>query len=130
MTTVAVVMRDALMHLGVLDAEEAVEAVDLADGIRVLNRMMARWEANGLALGWTAVTSPDDVLPAPVEAEEAIGYNLAMRLRASYNATLSLDVVQMANDGLAALRRDVRVSSPLRFDRAGLNYDTYTDSYQ
>jgi hypothetical protein len=33
--------------------------------IRALNLMMRRWEASGLALGWTDVASVTDDLPAP-----------------------------------------------------------------
>jgi hypothetical protein len=111
-------VRDALGHLRVLDANEAVEAEDARDAIRALNLMMARWEANGLALGWTDVASVTDDLPAPAEAEEAIGYNLALKLRARYNATLDQDTVAHANDGLAALRADVAMR-----DASRLSYD-------
>lgn len=104
MTTVAVLLRDALGHLKVLDAGEAVEAEDAADGIRALNLMLRAWEADGIALGWLDVSSPADVLPVPPEAEEAIGYNLALKLRARYGVALEADVVQHATDGLATLR--------------------------
>lgn len=130
MSTVAQIVRDALLHLGVLDAEEAVEAVDSSDAIRALNLMMSRWEASGLALGWTEVSSPDDDLPAPPEAEEAIGFNLALRLRPRYDLPIAPDVVQMANDSLAILRRDVQAQSPLRFAGWGYGaYNIYVDDY-
>ncbi len=118
MTKVADILRDALGHLREIDANEAVEAEDARDGIRALNLMMRRWEANGLALGWTDVASVTDTLPVPPEAEEAIGYNLALRLRARYGGTLDQDVVQLANDGLAMLRTDVAAS-----DAARLSFD-------
>jgi hypothetical protein len=118
MTTVAAIVRDALGHLRVLDANEAVEAEDARDAVRALNLMMRRWEASGLALGWNDVTSVADTLPAPPEAEEAIGYNLALKLRARYGATLDQDTVALANDGLAALRADVAMR-----DSARLSYD-------
>lgn len=106
MTTVANIVRDALMHLRVLDPQEAVSAAAMQDAIRALNAMMARWEADGLPLGWTAVSAGTDTLPAPAEAEEAIGYHLAVRLRSNYGVAIDPDVVQLATDGLAALNAD------------------------
>jgi hypothetical protein len=111
MTTVASIVRDALLHLRVQDAAEAVDAQAMQDAIRALNTMMARWEADGVSLGWTAVSSPTDTLPAPPEAEAAISYNLALRLRARYGVAVEPDVIQMATDGLAALRADVIANS-------------------
>lgn len=130
MSTVGQIVRDALMHIGVIDANEAVEARDMADGIRVLNMMLRRWEANGLALGWNVVESPDDQMPSPPEAEEAIGYNLAVKLRARYGVSPSPDVFQFANDGYAVLLRDRFIASPLRFKGGAGRYNIYTDSYE
>ena len=118
MTKVADIVRDALGHLREIDANEAVEAEDARDAVRALNLMMRRWEANGLALGWKDVAGVDDDLPAPAEAEEAIGYNLALKLRARYGSTLDQDVVALANDGLAMLRADVAAR-----DAARVSYD-------
>jgi hypothetical protein len=118
MTQVSSIVRDALLHLRVQDAAEAVDAQAMQDAIRALNGMMQRWEADGVSVGWTDVSAPDDTLPAPAEAEEAISYNLAVRLRARYGVAIDPDVIQMATDGLAALRADVVANS---FNR--LNYD-------
>lgn len=118
MTQVSAIVRDALLHLRVQDAAEAVDAQAMQDGIRALNAMLQRWEADGVSLGWTDVAAPTDTLPAPTEAEEAISYNLAVRLRARYGVALDADVIQMATDGLAALRADVIANSHSR-----LSYD-------
>lgn len=130
MTQVADILRDALGHLKVQDANSAIKAIDARDGIRALNLMLRRWEANGLALGWTDVSNPDDVLPLPAEAEEAVGYNLALRLRARYGTSLDPDVIEFAREGLSALRRDRMVEMPLSPDRScGHGYDIRTDGY-
>lgn len=118
MGTVADIIRDALGHLRVIDADEAIEAGDHAGAIRALNLMMRRWEASGIALGWADVTAPEDVMPVPPEAEESIGYNLALRLRARYGATLDQDVIEHARDGKSALMADVASA-----DAARLTYD-------
>lgn len=120
----------ALRLLRVVDARQALSASDLSTGIVALNAMMQRWEADTLALGWSPVSSPDDALPVPQEAEEAVAYNLAVRLRPEYGATLEPDVVQMARDGLDALLRDQIRSTPLERARLGIHYNIRTDSYQ
>lgn len=114
MTQVATIINDALGILRVLDPNEAPEAEDAASAIRALNLMMRAWEVDGLSLGWSDVSSPADTLPAPPEAEEAMTYHLAIRLRARYGAALEPDVVQLATDGLATLRAQVMANS---FDR-------------
>lgn len=129
MTEVATIVRDALVILGVRDAQQPIPAIDMEDGIRVLNMMVRRFEANGMTLGWTDVVSPSDELPLPAEAEEAIAYNLAVRLRARYQCAPDPDVFEFARQGLSALRRDVKVAAPLEWDATGRYYDILTDSY-
>lgn len=129
MTEVATIVRDALVILGVRDAQQPIPAIDMEDGIRVLNMMLRRWEANGLTLGWTDVVNPSDELPLPPEAEEAVGYNLAIRLRGRYQVFIEPDVFEFARIGLAALRRDVKVAAPLEWDPIGRYYNIRTDSY-
>ena len=62
-------------------------------GLLLLNAMMAAWPVDGWDLGWTPVVGPDDVLTSPEWADEAITYNLALKLRASYGASLDEDVI-------------------------------------
>jgi hypothetical protein len=114
MTQVSAIVRDALLLLGVQDATESVSAQEMQDGIRELNKLLARWDADGVSLGWTSVTAPTDTLPAPMEAEGAIAANLALYLQPRYKVPLDANVVQQANDGLAALRADVFANT---FDR-------------
>jgi len=76
------------------------------------------------------VNNPDDTLPAPEEAEEAIAYNLALKLRPEYGVAMDPDTLEFAKSGLDALRRDIKVASPMTFDRCGTVYDIYTDTYR
>ena len=130
MTQVRDIVRDALGHLRVLDAAGNVSAIDMRDAIRALNMMMRRWEADGLAMGWSDVAEPTDNLPAPPEAEAAIGYNLAIQMRPRYGTAIDPDIIALAQGGLGALRRDVKVSSPMRFHDGGRYYNVRTDSYE
>lgn len=130
MSTVQDIVSRALRILRVTDVNAAPKAADMKTGIVALNSLMRRWEANGLALGWSDVANPAEDLPAPPEAEEAITFNLAMRLRTEYGTALEPDVVRYADESLAALRRDRLASSPLRLrartPRSG-TYNIYTD---
>lgn len=107
MTTASEIITDAFLLIRSNDPGEALEEYDFAQGKRALNRMMRRWEANGLALGWQDVVETTDVIPAPPEAEEPIIYNLAVKLRAIYGATLEEDVLSLARNGYNQLLRDV-----------------------
>jgi len=132
MAKVGRIVTRALRLLRVVDATETPQAEDMTTGIESLNDMMARWEADGISLGWSSVSVPDEELPSPVEAEEAIRFNLAVALRPEYGVPIDPDVFQRAEDGLSALRRDTLTSNPLhlrtRQPRAG-RYNIKTDEY-
>lgn len=119
----------ALRLLRVIDADEAPEAKQAEDALMALNGMLRRWEADGIALGWNTIAAVTDELSVPEEANEAIAFNLAVRLRPEYGVSLDADVVQTARDGLSALRRDVLVATPIVHDDCGYGYDIRSDSY-
>lgn len=133
MAKVGRIVTRALRLLRVVDATEAPEAEDMTTGIEALNDMMVRFEADGISLGWAAVTGPDEDIPIPHEAEEAVRFNLAVALRAEYGMPIDQDVFQRAADGLSALRRDVLVANPLalrsRLPACG-RYNVITDEHE
>jgi hypothetical protein len=104
MTQVAQIVRDALGHLRVQDANQPVKAIDARDAITALNQMMREWEAEPRMLGWQDVSSMEEDMPTPPEADGAIGFNLAVRMRARYGKALEMDVFQQATDGKALLK--------------------------
>lgn len=120
MTTVAVLVRDALQHLGVVNAVQSIKAVDMADGIRALNLMMRSLETDNLPVGWSDVSSPSETLPLPPETEEAIGYMLAMRLQARFGVDLSPTIVALAVKGEASLSAQVANQAFVRTDLSDL----------
>ncbi|MCS4234414.1 packaged DNA stabilization gp4 family protein [Stenotrophomonas sp. BIGb0135] len=107
MSKVGEVIRDSLLLLRVLDAGEAPEAEDSQDAIRALNLMMTSMEAEGISIGWSNVSSPDDEMPCPFENEQGIAYLLATRLRPNYGKPLDPDVIQGAREGMAAMAAQV-----------------------
>ena len=129
MPEVSRIVSRALRLLRVIDPNESPEAEQMVGAIEALNGMMRRWEANGLSLGWSDVSVPSDEVPAPDEAIDAIVFNLATKLRPEYGAALEQDVYINADQGLSALRRDIKVANPMSWDRRGTEYNIRTDQY-
>lgn len=131
MAKVQEIVARALRLIQVQDARQPVKAVDMQTGIAALNSMCARWEANGLAIGWRPVSNPSEDMPCPPEAEEAIAFNLALTLAPEYGTEAPGIVVGAAARGLSDLRADVKAANPLQPDRGVLphGYDTRTDRF-
>ncbi|GAA0260600.1 packaged DNA stabilization gp4 family protein [Rhodanobacter caeni] len=135
MSTVSDITRRALRLINVLDPNESPEAEDSDTAIMALNGMCRRWEANGMAMGWSDVSNPSDTMPSPPEADDAIAYNLALRLAPEYQQQPNGAVVAFAAEGLRELMRDRLVEMPLTqttdapvgFGRG--RYDIRTDSW-
>lgn len=113
MATVSSTIARALRLIAVIDAQEDVNPKDSQTAIEALNAMMARIEANGLALGWAPVSNPSDDLPVPVEAEQFVPYALALILAPEYGVEPPLAVAQFADMGLRELQRDRFVAEPI-----------------
>lgn len=114
MTTVSKIVSRALRLIQVIDPSQTVKDQDMETGIEALNAMMQRWEADLLSLGWSPVASPQDVMPIPVEAEQAVAYCLAVTLAAEYGVTPMSSVIQMALSGFNDLLRDQAVATPIQ----------------
>jgi len=135
MSLVSTIVRSALLNLKVIDAVAAVPAQDMADAIDILNRMCTRWEASGLAMGWSNVSAPDDTMPSPDEAELAIIYNLSTLLQGYARPSDFNLVLDGAQTYLADLRRDrltevpLRMTSDLPTPERGGHFNVITDEY-
>ncbi|SET91307.1 packaged DNA stabilization gp4 family protein [Stenotrophomonas indicatrix] len=134
MATVAEIVSGALGLLRVLDATEAPEAEDMETAISALNMMMVRWEANGYSVGWSPVSSPADVMPNVPEADEAIMYNLAVKLRPRYGVSIDPDVFADASRLKSDVLADVFASSPMEMERGipgwRCRYNIRSDGYR
>lgn len=84
METAESVIKDALTEIVVLGAEAPLEAADAQVAIRYLNRMMATFDAEGIDLGYSDVTSLADPITVPLGAVEGMVYQLAARLWTQY----------------------------------------------
>lgn len=114
MTKVADIVKDALEHLGVIDTRQPVQAADMQTGIRALNMMMRTWEAIGLSLGWKDVDNPSDDIPSPPEADQAIGYALAVILAPRFQTPVSAELASLAASSIRSLRAQQAMSEYAR----------------
>lgn len=114
MTTAADFIKDTLLLIQAVDARQPVSSVDMATGIRFLNRYCTRLEANGITLGWSDVANPSETLPLPPEAELAVMYGLALDLAPQWGVVPLPNVVSGALEYGNALRRDQMVANPIQ----------------
>lgn len=96
---------DSLEAILIQASEQSVQPADFRTGIRYLNRMMNEFDAQGLALGYTVVDDPDDLITVPAGALNGIMFNLAVRLSVPYDMPISPGLAIAARDGMQALRK-------------------------
>ena len=74
------IIKDAFSEITVYGAEASVESVDAQFAIRYLNRMMASFDADGIDLGYTEVSSFADDITVPAGAISGMVSQLAVNL--------------------------------------------------
>lgn len=114
MTSVSTFVKGSLELIQVINPSQPVKAADMETGIAVLNQMMRRNEANGLALGWQPVESPQDVMPIPDEAEMPLQYQLAISLCPRYGVEPMAMVAAVGASLMNDLLRDQMVATPIQ----------------
>jgi hypothetical protein len=114
---VSAALTRSLLLLQAIDAAASLPAGDAETAMSALNAMMTNWESSGLAMGWSNVSVPDATLPILDEDEEAVVYNLAVRLAPYYAIPAAMPgIADMAKTFLAELRRRRLVEMPLRLN--------------
>lgn len=136
MTKVIDIVKSSLRKIRVIDADSAPDPRIVSDAIGDLNRMVMRWQANGTQLGFSPASHPDEDITVPIEAEQAVIYNLALELGSEYGVTVRQDVLNLALGYLRDLVRDQFTSTPLQARGSGTplpeqswasGYDVWTD---
>lgn len=117
-TTVAQIVRGALLLIGIQDIGESVRPEDAADGLIVFNDMVASWSAKNVHTGAGASALTDD---SPLEERHTRGLKnlLAVELASPYGRAIPQRVADDARDGWALIQADYTKLEPLRVD-AGL----------
>ena len=105
--TAASLIKSALQEILVQADESALTASEQQDAITYLNRMMAKFAAQGINLGYTQVSDLGDDITVPEGALDGIVKNLAITLQPQYAApgtSLSQLLFQQAAEGLQVMR--------------------------
>jgi len=103
METAGSIIKDALSELTLQADEQSVPAVEVQTGVRYLNRMMQMLDANGVKLGYTLVTSPNDPLTVPAGAYEPMVMLLAERLANGYDFDVTPNMAKLVREARATI---------------------------
>jgi hypothetical protein len=103
METAASVIKSALQELLVQAAEAPLEASEVQDAIKYMNRMMARLAATGINLGYTKVTGLADPITIPDGAIDGLVFNLAIGISTQYGGVVTQALSFNAREGLEAM---------------------------
>jgi len=98
-------LTDAYRTANIIDANDTPSAEQGVTGLRILNQMMGQWDGDGIRLGWTVVTSQDDVLPLDFQDEKAVKYNLSVELAGDSGVDPPPFVTTTANDTYAKISK-------------------------
>jgi hypothetical protein len=97
---------DRALKLIMVQGESApLEPEDYDDFIALLNDYMASLLADGLDLGYTAVTSIDDEVTIPAGAVLGVVYNMAVLSIPSYGGVSTPELITGAEKGLRTIRK-------------------------
>ena len=101
------VIKSALQEINVQASEAPLEQDEIQDGITYLNRLMSKFAAQGISLGYTKISSLGDEITVPDGALDGIVKNLAISLHPQFiesDAPINPLLAQQARDGLDAMR--------------------------
>lgn len=95
-------------EIGLGPAVYDIQADDYTTSLRVMDAMVATWQAKKVSIGYPIEETPseadlDDVTEVPVAANAAIYLNLAIHRARSLGKTVSPDLKQQAHDAYEAM---------------------------
>ena len=105
METAADIIKSALQEILVQASEAPIQADEAQDAMRYMNRLMSQYDAQGISLGYTKVTSLGDDVTIPDGAINGLVFNLAISLAKQYDAVVSPSLATSAADGFDAMKR-------------------------
>ena len=95
METANSVILDALQLLIVQADEAPIEPSVAQTAIRHLNRMMYRFDAEGISLGFNVIENLGDTVTVPIGALDGMVYNLAIAMAPHFDDPISLDIAKL-----------------------------------
>lgn len=105
MTTATQLIKRALQRILVQESEGALEPDEYQDALDSLNGLMAAWEADGIRLGYTEVTSLADTITVAPGAIRGIVANLAIEVAPDYDGTVTPELYKQADEGEKVCRK-------------------------
>lgn len=99
MATVAQIIKYALQEIITQASEAPLEPDEYQDCIFALNTMMAEYDASGIHLGFTEVTSLGNTITVPAGAISGIVSNLGLRVAPQFQGVVSQELMKKASEG-------------------------------
>ena len=124
----------ALQELLVRGVEAPLQADESQDAVLYMNLMMAEFAADGINLGYTAVSDLGDDITIPAGAVMSMIKNLSVYLAAQFGATIPVDLAVLAKTGKNTMRNIAVKVIPSSFPDtlpvgSGNEWDTYQNSH-
>lgn len=98
---------DALRDINVISEAETPSADQGAKALRRLNQMMELWKEQSLDVGYFAQSSTADDCPIPDWTELAVTNALSIALAPGFGATVSAELVVMADSSINGVRNRI-----------------------
>ena len=105
MATVTQIAKASLNQINILSSAAPIEPEQMEDFIFAMNNYMLALDASGITLGYTLVSSADDVVTVPTGALLGVIYNMAIVSAGDYDAVPSTDVISMARLGFISMQK-------------------------
>jgi len=104
MATVAEVVKASLQKILVQASEAPIEASEAQDFIFTMNNYMFALDAEGVTLGYTAVSGLGDEITIPLGALRGLIYNMAIEAAPEYSGAVTNEIRVIADQGLKVMR--------------------------
>jgi len=111
MSIALILIEDAYHMIGVKNSEVALIPSEIEIAVRHLNRVMLRYESNGLHFGQSKVLDETGNTNIPDWAEELIISSLAISLAPSFSMQVDPALLMLKDEALSSVRR-ILVDTP------------------
>ena len=105
MATAAQVIKAALQRILVQASEANLEPDEQQDTIFAMNNLMLAYDADGIKLGYTEVSTLADTITIPTGALRGLIANLAIEISPDYNGSITAALADAARNGLDTMRK-------------------------
>ena len=99
------VINDALREINVISEVDDASSEQGKYALRKLNQMMEVWRESDVEVGYFAQTSTTGTCPIPDWAELAVTQGLAIACASKYGATVSAEMIAVADAAVHMLKR-------------------------